>query len=78
MFVHLLPVKTGHQSEQAGLETPQPEILPGHPPELTHSISCYGAVWTPSTFGLERYPELRCRSKAQKALDKGANAPLYW
>ena len=53
-FMHLLPAKMGHQSELAGLETPHPGILPGQLPELTHSASCYGAVWTPSTFGPPR------------------------
>lgn len=51
VVVHLLPVKTGHQPELAGLETPHPGILRGQLPALTHSVSCYGAEWTPSTFG---------------------------
>lgn len=41
--VHLVLVKIGHHSELAGLEAPHPCILPGQLPELTHSISCYGA-----------------------------------
>lgn len=51
VFVHFLPVKRRHQPELPGLETPHPGILPGQLPALTHSVSCYGAEWTPSTFG---------------------------
>lgn len=53
-YVHLLLVKMGHHSELAGLEAPHPWILPGQLPELTHSISCCGALWTPSAFGTPR------------------------
>lgn len=44
MFVHLVHAKKGHQSERAGLETPQPRIQPGQLPKLNHSISCCGTV----------------------------------
>lgn len=44
--VPVVLVKTGHHSELAGLGAPHPWILPGQLPELTHSISCHGALWT--------------------------------
>lgn len=51
--VHLVLVKTGHHSELAVLEALHLWILPGQLPELTHSISCYGAG-TVDKFGTPR------------------------